>query len=231
MNNDIIGNTSSNVLGMLGDLCSKLKHGSITQEELEVFLNRRNPFEGRQEILIQWEILYREFGIPADFTGLKIPAKRRGFDRLIVMPQGIKIQQAYDACAGAFPCWKWTDENLDAIVTENDRDPANGNYAIWVRERVEADEEWKNKSANQLRVRERNVPGITLLERLLYGLKFFKETGRHLDVKSVTLCSGSRSRGGRVPCVRFYEFDGRVCVYGCRPGGASDDLRARELVS
>jgi len=229
MNQSIIGNVSGDVLGMIGDLCGKLKHGSITPEELDLFVNRRNPFEGRREVLVQWETLYRELGIPADFSGLKIPAKRRGFDRLIVVPQGIKIQQAYDACAKAFTCWKWMDEDFDAIVTENDRNSDNGNYAIWVRERVEADEEWKNKSANQLR--ERNVPGITFLERLLDELKFFKETGRHLDIKNVTLCSGSRCRDGRVPHVYFYEFRGKVHVHRYIPGFADDSLRAREVVS
>lgn len=30
MAENIIGNVSGDVLGMIGDLCSKLKHGSIT---------------------------------------------------------------------------------------------------------------------------------------------------------------------------------------------------------
>ena len=229
MDNNMIGNMSGDVLGMLGDLCGKLKHGSITPVELDCFLNRRNPFEGRRKVLVRWETLYRDLGITADFSGLKIPAKRQGFDRLIAVPRGIKIQQVYDACVGAFKCWKWTNENLDAIVTENDRDPANGNYAIWVRERVEADEERKNKSANQLR--ERGVQGITLLEHLLYGLKFFKETGRHLDINNITLCTGSRYRGGAVPSVDFREFSGEAGVDWDRPGFASGILRSREVVS
>ena len=227
---NIIGGVSSDVLGMLGDLCGKLKHGSITPEELEEFVNRRNPFESRREVLVQWEALYREFGIAADLTGLRIPAKRRGFDRLIVVPRGIKIQQAYNACASTFPCWKWTGEDLDAVVSENDRDPnRDGAYAVWMRERAEADEEWKNKSANQLR--ERKILTITLLERLLYELKFFKETGRHLDIANVTLCSGSRFRDGRVPDVSFDEFSGEVRVLWCDPGDADGVLRSREVVS
>lgn len=194
-----------------------------------MFVNRRNPFESRGEVLAQWSALYRELGIAVDFTGLKIPAKRRGFDRLIAVPQGIKIQQVYNVCIGAFPCWKWTNEDLDSVVTENDRNPADGNYAIWLRERVEADEEWKNKSADQ--ICERGILGITLLERFLYGLKFFKETGRHLDVKKATLCSGSRYRGGGVPRVSFSKFSGGVGVDWYDPGDASGALRAREVVS
>lgn len=230
MENNMIGNVSSDVLGMLGDLCGKLKHGSITSKELDTFLNRRNPFEERQQMLAGWQALYKEIGIVADFSGLRVPAKKRGFDRLIAIPQGIKIQQVYDVNAQLFGCWKYTSANLDETVTKNDRDPNHdGAYAIWVRERVEADEEWKNKSADQLR--ERSVPGITLLERLLYELKFFKETGRHLDVKNVTLCSGSRCRDGLVPGVYFYEFNGKVYVSRFSPGLADVNLRSREVVS
>lgn len=229
MAENMIGNVSSDVLGMLSDLCGKLKHGSITPEELDTFLNRRNPFEGRQAVLAQWQALYREMGIAADFSGLKIPAKRRGFDRLLVVSQ-VKIQQVYDFSTRLFRCWKWTKEDLDQATPENDRDPnRDGTYAIWLRERVEADEEWKNKSADQLR--ERGVPGITLLERLLYELKYFGETGRHLDVKNVTLCTGSRDRGGSVPSVCFRRFGGGVGVDWCNPGDAGDDLRSREVVS
>ena len=232
MDNNTIGGVPGNVLGMLGmlgDLCSKLKHGSITPEELELFVNRRNPFESRQAVLAQWEAVYRDLGIVVDLAGLKVPAKRRGLDRLIVVPRGIKIQQAYNACASAFPCRKWVGEDLDAVVNENDRDPSGGAYAVWVRERVEADEEYKNQSADQLR--ERNVLGITLLERLLYELKFFKETGYHLDIKNVTLSAGSRYRGGRVPSVRFRESLGQVHVLWCHPSSAYGFLRSREVVS
>jgi hypothetical protein len=185
--------------------------------------------DNMKSMLAQWQALYRDPGITADFTGLKIPAKKRGFDRLIVVPQGIKIQQAYDSCARLFPCWKYTDASLDEIGTVNDRDPSKGSYAIWIRERVEADEEWKNKSADQLK--ERGILGITLLERLLYEMKFFKETGRHLDVKNVTLCVGSRYRDGHVLSVNFSELGGKVDVDWYHPGFAYGNLRTREVVS
>jgi hypothetical protein len=38
----------------------------------------------------------------------------------------------------------------------------------------------------------RNIRGHYLLERLLYELKYFAETGKHLDIDNLTLCSGSR---------------------------------------
>src|SRR3989344_4718614 len=58
-------------------------------------------------------------------------------------------------------------ENLDESVPTNDRDPKNGSYWVRCRATIEADEELKNLSANALA--ERNIQGLTLLERLLLG--------------------------------------------------------------
>ncbi|PIT94851.1 hypothetical protein COT98_01975 [Candidatus Falkowbacteria bacterium CG10_big_fil_rev_8_21_14_0_10_39_9] len=38
-----------------------------------------------------------------------------------------------------------------------------------------------------------SIPGITLLEYLILGFKYFSETGSHLDIIGKTLYSGSRS--------------------------------------
>lgn len=46
--------------------------------------------------------------------------------------------------------------------------------------------------------------GITLRERLLMEIAYFAETGKHLDVKGVTLCSGSRYSDCCVPGVYLY---------------------------
>ena len=40
----MIGDVPGNVLGMLADLCHKLKAGTIKPEELELFLKKQNPF-------------------------------------------------------------------------------------------------------------------------------------------------------------------------------------------
>ena len=70
---------------------------------------------------------------------------------------------------------------------------------------------------------------ITLLERLLFELKYFRESGKHLDIKNITLCSASRNTDGGVPGVDFYGSEVRVGK--CNPGYAHADLRAREVVS
>jgi hypothetical protein len=125
--------------------------------------------------------------------------------------------------------WLYADD-MDKEVVENDRDPnSDSSYAVSVRATVEADEEQANKSANQLA--KEGHKGITLLERLLLELAYFLTTGKHLDVKKVTLCSGSRRSDGRVPGV-FWNSDYRgVFVYCCSPGYRRGALRSRSVVS
>ena len=229
MKKKVIGEVPGNVFGMLADLNHKLQHGTLTPEELSLFLKRENPFvqKGVEQMIAEWQELYLEDGIELDVSNLKIPEKKKGFDRLLVIAQGLKIQQAYDNCAKRFTCWKYTDRNLDEVVTKNDRDPANGAYAIWVRDRVEADKELKNLSANDLGRKE--ISGETLLERFQHGLKYYKETDKHLDIENWTLCSGSRDGDGDVPGVRW--SDGRMNVGWDFPVNRIARLRARAAVS
>ena len=53
---------------------------------------------------------------------------------------------------------------------------------------------------------------MTLLERLILEVKYFTETGKHLDVKGVTLCTGSRNSDGNVPYVDWFSDASEVCV-------------------
>lgn len=176
----------------------------------------------------QWECFYREvFGIIADFSQVKLPPRKEGFERLIVVAKGMTLNGIYETCVKRFKCWCYYD-NLDASVTENDRDPnRDGTYAIWVRDVVEADKGLKNLSANDLKRQE--TKGVTLTERMLHELKYFLETGKHLDIENVTLCSGSRRSDGRVPGARW--GDCRFCIRWDDPGDAHARLRAREAVS
>jgi len=177
--------------------------------------------------ITDWQQFYHDlFGLEIDLLGLSVPAKKKGFDRLVIVAQGMTLQRLYDNCVKLCPCWKWTDDDLDKIV-QSERTAKDGTYAVWFRDVVEADEELKNLSANDLK--EKGIPGITLEERLLMELKYFKETGNHLDIKSWTLCSGSRCSDGRVPGVSWYS--GRLGVDWCRPGGAGGSLRSRRAVS
>jgi len=177
--------------------------------------------------ITDWQQFYHDlFGLEIDLLGLSVPAKKKGFDRLVIVAQGMTLQRLYDNCVKLCPCWKWTDDDLDKIV-QSERTAKDGTYAVWFRDVVEADEELKNLSANDLK--EKGIPGITLEERLLMELKYFKETGNHLDIKSWTLCSGSRYSGGLVPSVGWHSDGLRVDWY--HPVNARGHLRSRRAVS
>ncbi|MFA5173278.1 MAG: hypothetical protein WC435_02695 [Candidatus Paceibacterota bacterium] len=197
----------------------------LTLEQLQFITEHKNPFVDVGGLLANWRIFYRdEFNI--ELGEVKVPEIRFGFDRLLVIAQGLTIQRVYDKCEQCFQCWRWADENFDKAVPINDRLSADGSYAIWVHDRVEADEEHKNKSAAVISQAE--VAGITLLERLLFELKYFRETGKHLDIASFTSCDGSRNTLGCVPFVRFHG--GVVSVGWCSFNSAADFLRARGVV-
>ena len=177
--------------------------------------------------ITDWQQFYHDlFGLEIDLLGLSVPAKKKGFDRLVIVAQGMTLQRLYDNCVKLCPCWKWTDDDLDKIV-QSERTAKDGTYAVWFRDVVEADEELKNLSANDLK--EKGIPGITLEERLLMELKYFKETGNHLDIKSWTLCSGSRCSDGGVPYVCWDSVLLGVDWY--HPDGAGGFLRSRRAVS
>ena len=120
---------------------------------------------------------------------------------------------------------------MDAVVQTNDRTAEEKSYAIWVRERVEADEELANLSADDLVAKKAKMKfaDITPLERMLYELKFFMETGKHLDIQNVTLCSGSRDSGGHVP--RAYWRGSRFEVDWDYLDSRDSSLRSREVVT
>lgn len=107
------------------------------------------------------------------------------------------------------------------------RDTKNGPYMVRFRARVEADEENKNLSANQLT--ERGGKVITFPERLLLGdFVWWMTGGFHLDLLNWTLCAGSRGIDGDVPFVRWRDAWLQVCSYP--PGSASSRLRSRSAV-
>ncbi len=172
-----------------------------------------------------WERFYLNiFGETKSFSKLVIPARQSGFDRLIIVAAGTMSNRLFAKCKEKFGAWRWT-EDLDTVVSDR---KADKDYAIWIRDRVEADQELKNLSANILR--ERCVVGITLEERLIYELKYFSETAKHLDINNITLCSGSLYSGGGVPGV-YWGVDDGLSVGWYDPDDARDYLRSRAVVS
>lgn len=179
-------------------------------------------------ILVDWQNFYQKFfGLELNLSRVRVPENQVGFDRLIVVVKDLTPNKVYEVCDKNFKCWRYYDD-LNSAVTHNDRNPTE-HYAVWVRDRVEADEEFKNLSANQLQ--KKSIKGITLLERMTFGLKYWTETEKHLDIDNITLCSGSHYGGVGVPGVRWYGRVGEVGVGYYDPDNSCGDLRSREVVS
>lgn len=168
-----------------------------------------------------WRRLFpmEDFGF--DPAEMLVWQRRPGRNRLIVTPIGLWGNPVYDKYAERkIPTWRWT-ENLDAMV--NLSGTPYMATARWFRDRQEADEELLNKSALDLEAM--LIPGITLVERLVYGLVFWEEKELHLDTKTGTFCTGSRNPGGNVPRVSF--DGGRVRVGAGDPAAHRPVWRSR----
>lgn len=233
--------TPESILSLAAKTATKISTFGLEQQAIdEASQNPSHPYwaaikdslkpapseNGIDPRLEEWKKFYKDhLNLEVDFSGVKIPEKRKGFYRLIVVAQGLTQNQVYDACSKQFPCYKYADD-LDADVPTNDRDTKQS-YAIWVRERVEADKEHKSRSADDLK--ESEVEGITLLERMLFELKYFVETKNHLDLENWTLCAGSRSSGGSVPSA--YWSGSKFYVNWYFASRAYPYLRCREVVT
>src|SRR3989344_2224068 len=179
--------------------------------------------------LARWLSLYRAIGITLDPSQVKIPERKSGFDRLIVVSKGMTPQKAFDLCTARFggKTRKYTSESLNSVVPTSDRTADKGPYAVWVRDLQEADEELKNLSATMLT--EQSIAGITLTERLLLEIAYHQETKQHLDTGNWTLCSGSRYSGGGVPDVLWGDDELEV-LWNCSDNRHSR-LRSRAVVT
>ena len=181
------------------------------------------------EIISDWQNFWHKItGQEYDFSKIHIPAKPEGKWRLLICID-ISLEKLYAECKKRFPCWSWTDKNFDETVIQNERNAKTSPYAIWAKDEKEADENLKNLSANDIKAKKMTTE--TLAERLIHELEFFDETGQHLDIKNVTLCSGSRCDDGGVPYARWNSRCSEMDVYWRSAGYSSGGLRARQAVS
>ncbi|MFA6097428.1 MAG: hypothetical protein WC788_07425 [Candidatus Paceibacterota bacterium] len=147
-----------------------------------------------------WQTFYRNvFDINVDLSGIKIPEKAAGFDRLIVVIPEMTMRNLFEKCDRMFGVWKYFSEGIDDDFVRSERKAAKGAYAIWVKDAIDSDEELKNISKKEFGAKA--FYGMTLPERLLMELKFHNETGGHLDPNSATICSGSNFSSWKIPMV------------------------------
>lgn len=210
----------------------------LTLDQLQLVVEHRNPFEpmepkaapvakeAPEDVLARWRKNYEAIGIEPNFEGVAVPAHRPGH-RVLIVAQGITMNQVFDGLEKLFPCSR-SHNDLDAVIPENERTPEKA-YAIQVRDREEADVEFKNHSANDLR--EAKIATETVLERMLHELDYFLATEKHLDRKNVTFCAGSRSSDGSVPSANWSDGGFRVSADWYNPSDSDGGLRARAAVS
>ena len=214
------------VARMQNDLFRRVREGSLEPSmvvrKLQDIIEEKNLSQ-----FTDWQIFYKKlFGSDYDFSNIRIPERPQGNWRLLIIVD-ILLEQLYAKCKELFPCWRWTNDNFDKIVTENERDAKKGPYAIWVEDTIEADENLKNHSAND--IKKQGITTETLAERLIHELKFFDEAGKHLDIKNITLCAGSLYFDGNVPVVCWSV--GEMGVNWYDSGDAYNILRPRQAVS
>jgi hypothetical protein len=196
----------------------------IIRNQLRTTFNFKDVFVEEKEV---WRKFYQKnFFLDLNFSDVVIPEKPvEGTWRLLIIAQGLTMNQVYDSMSKAFKGWRY-DNDLDKVIVKNTRDTKNA-YAIWVRDSVEPDKRYLGKSTNQ--VDPDMTIGVTLLERMLHEVIFFGETGNHLDIKGATFCSGSRYVDGLVPCV--YWGDSEVQVDRCSLDYSNSSYGVREAVS
>lgn len=171
-----------------------------------------------------WLDLYREeFGIELDLTALTLPPEVPN-TWLVIADERVTNNQVFEACAKRFSCGRYTD-NLDAIRDLH----AKGTTARRFRATVEADPERKNKSADDIEDAGLTPKAMTLKERMLLELWYFRETQEHLDIDNWTICAGSRDPNGSVPSVNW-SVDRMSVIQGYQGSRHARD-RARIAVS
>jgi len=192
------------------------------------FAGKKEKLTGElSETIKQWQEFYQEtFKITPDFSKLEIPEKREGFDKLLVIAKGMTPQKLFNQCKELFPAVKYTEDDLDKVIT-SDRHAKKESYAIWIRDRLEADKELKDLSADV--IKKQGLVTETLEERLIQELEYFKRTNEHLDKETTTLCAGSRYADGSVPSVHWHVGHLKVGWNGIVTH--DDHWRAREAVS
>jgi len=172
------------------DLFERVRTGGVefqqTLDGLQLLAEKKsetvspdNP-HGRE--IAMWQNFYKKvFGETVDFSNVRIPEKLEGGWWLIILAKGMTPERLFLKCQKKFIIWKWTDQNLDEIIT-SDRTAKDGHYAIWVRANVEADLEFKNLSANELK--EINHQGRTARSRVVLLLEN-QEAFRHPELDAL----------------------------------------------
>lgn len=200
------------MLGELAGFIMKLLARILNHSQVEYWLGHKNELKQKlvdvffvvdeysdeyADIREDWKKFYKiNFGWRVDFSRVIIPEMPVvGNWCLLFIAKGMTLNLAFKVCKNLFLSKMYCDD-LDKEFTKNACDTSS-HYAVWVLADAELDPQFLGKSVYE--VDSEMKVGITLLERIIFEVKYFTETKKHLDVEGVTHCSGSRSSGGNVP--------------------------------
>ena len=163
-----------------------------------------------------------------DLSGIEIPKRtpeeEKEFTRLQFRTGKLSPKEIFQKGQELYNAVDYTDGKMDKIVANE----AASDAFIWVRDNEAADEKHDNKSA--LMIEQERIDTETLSDRLLHELKYFKETGDHLDKKTATITS-SRSADNSNAFIVAWD-GGRLWVSLCRIDvGPYKYWRSRQVVS
>lgn len=158
-----------------------------------------------------------------NLSKLEIPERaaeeEKELTRLLFSTSKLKL---FKKCEELFPSVNYTGEDLDEFIAKN----IGEDSFKWVRNVEAADEKHKNKSGNM--AEEEGLNAETIADRIMHELKYFDETGDHLDKQTGTLTS-SRASDGDV--LHAYWDGGKFLVDWSHPDIHDDRWRFRQAVS
>ena len=181
-----------------------------------------------REELILWQKFDQKF-FPdvnvGNYTSLRIPLNPpAAFTLPIVNARGISADMLVTRMRKEFKVWV---NICDLDSVSSDRSPASSSYIVLVRDRIEADDELVNESADMLA--EKAISGITLPERLRLEFFYWWKTGQHLDLVNMTLASGSRHYGV-VPRVCYNSRAKELILSSCTSNVRRGNIRSRAII-
>ena len=123
--------------------------------------------------IVEWQGFYKQyFGIDILSAFIQISPKKDGFNRLLIVAEGLTLKQVAAVVNKFVPISSYNYENVIS-----DSRPKES-YGRWVKNQKGGDDDLIDQSANDLRNRSiyQNVSFTTLLEEFLLMLKFFRKT-------------------------------------------------------
>jgi UDP-galactopyranose mutase len=166
----------------------------------------------------EWRKFYKEqFGLEKGFGSVNVPKPLPGFNRLIFVAKEMTAGKIFEKISELENTHCAYDDlekaRFSSLITKD--------YAFWVKDEVEA--------TLSVKAQEREAAlTIRLEERLLYELKYFLETKKHLDVKGFTHSVASRDQWGNYPIVDWLPNSGTFRIQVGNPW--IDIVSTREVV-